>query len=97
MYKDTQYSGTNNVKLFTCLWEESINTKKREREREEKNPLLQMIQTQVTLFLATGTMHSTRVMNCEMAALKGHLRCFHVQRRGDQKHTKSRIKQRAVK
>ena len=34
MYKDTQYSGTNNVKLFTCLLEESINTKKKKRERE---------------------------------------------------------------
>jgi hypothetical protein len=37
MYKDTQYSGTNNVKLFTCLLEESINTKKKkERERGRK-------------------------------------------------------------
>lgn len=58
------------------------------QKRKKRNPLPQMIQTQVTLFLATHPLQSTRVMNCEMAALKGHLRCFHVQRRGDQEKKK---------
>lgn len=80
---------TDDIYLDGCSVWAQLSTCSLDWLAQKRNRLLQLIQTHLTLFSATDPLRSTRVMNCEMAALKGHFRSFHVQRRGDQKHKKA--------